>query len=148
LDQAVLNKIEDTDAGESVASRLGWEAQSIKQKTALTTAEVDSLLKYGAYALKDDDESAQTFVEENIEKILESRTRTVVRDAVEGTSTFSKASFASQQAGRVLSLCFLSLSLSLFLLFLVIRIFHILFFLFSIDFFFLTINRLNCDFDV
>jgi len=98
LDQAVLNKIEDTDGGESAAARLGWEAQSTKQKTALTAAEVDSLLKYGAYAMKDDDESAQKFVEENIEQILESRTKTVVRDSIEGSSTFSKASFASEHA--------------------------------------------------
>lgn len=97
LDQAVLNKIEETDTGDS--TRLGWEAQSTKQKAALTTAEVDALLKYGAYAMKDDDESAQKFVEENIEQILESRTKTVVRDSVEGSSTFSKASFTSEHAG-------------------------------------------------
>lgn len=83
LDQAVLNNVEEGTG-----------------RPKFSAKEVDSLLKYGAYDIfRDDDKASEDFREENIDQILERRTRTIVHEStgVAG-STFSKASFVSQGA--------------------------------------------------
>jgi hypothetical protein len=88
LDQAVLNQMEDSD-GPAVGG---------KGKAALTSKEVDSLLKYGAYDIfRDEDDAAQKFCEDDIDSILQRRTTTIVQETKEGSS-FAKASFASESA--------------------------------------------------
>jgi len=88
LDQAVLNQMEDSD-GPAVGG---------KGKAALTSKEVDSLLKYGAYDIfRDEDDAAQKFCEDDIDSILQRRTTTIVQESKEGSS-FAKASFASESA--------------------------------------------------
>lgn len=88
LDQAVLNQMEDSD-GPAVGG---------KGKAALTSKEVDSLLKYGAYDIfRDEDDAAQKFCEDDIDSILQRRTKTIVQETKEGSS-FAKASFASESA--------------------------------------------------
>ncbi|ELP87418.1 chromodomain helicase hrp1, putative [Entamoeba invadens IP1] len=81
LDQAVLANV--TSSNDS------------KEKTQLSKAEIESLLKYGAYGVfKDDEESSSKFCEEDIEQILEKRSSKVVwkGDSVTGGS-FSTATF-------------------------------------------------------
>lgn len=86
LDQAVLHGIENS-SGDS----------------ALSKTEIEKLLKHGAYAIITEEkegksESASTeFVQQDIDSILQRRTRTIVHDEVKGENrsggTFSKASF-------------------------------------------------------
>ncbi|KAL7716840.1 Chromodomain helicase DNA binding protein [Entamoeba marina] len=64
----------------------------------LSKEDIDALLKYGAYGvLKEDDNTATKFCEEDINQILEKRTSKVVwqGDSVD-TSNFSKATFVSE----------------------------------------------------
>ncbi len=86
LDRAVLSKI---DAG-SIQSGRGEAAKQI-----------DKWLRHGAYALfsEDGDEASRNFCDEDIDRILENRARTVVEAVVEGQSEFSKASFVADKAG-------------------------------------------------
>ncbi|KAL7559116.1 hypothetical protein ACA910_017527 [Epithemia clementina (nom. ined.)] len=86
LDQAVLQGIENS-SGDG----------------ALSKTEIETLLKHGAYAIITEEkdgksEKASTeFVEQDIDSILERRTRTIVHDGSKGGrrggGTFSKASF-------------------------------------------------------
>jgi hypothetical protein len=79
LDQAVLSKINKTENGEGKIGPAGLEKN-----------EIESLLKYGAYDLlnKEDDDK---FCEEDIDKILEKRSRTVVHSSgASENSSFSK----------------------------------------------------------
>lgn len=89
LDQAVLSRMADS---------VGEGEDGGKPK--FTSAEVDALLKHGAYDLfRDDDKAAEQFREANIEDILQSRTTHIVHDQSNETgSTFSKASFTSEHA--------------------------------------------------
>lgn len=89
LDQAVLSRMTET-VGE------GEEGGRPK----FTSAEVDALLKHGAYDLfREDDRASEDFREANIEDILQSRTTHIVHDQANETgSTFSKASFTSEHA--------------------------------------------------
>lgn len=89
LDQAVLSRMtENVGEGEDGG------------RPKFTSAEVDALLKHGAYDLfREDDNAAEAFREANIEDILQSRTTHIVHDqAQEANSTFSKASFTSEHA--------------------------------------------------
>ena len=98
LDQAVLQGFEN-GSGEG----------------ALTKTEVEKLLRHGAYAIISEEkdgkgESASTeFVQQDIDSILERRTRTIVHDsgagAQQGGSTFSKASFKVSKSPNKLENC-------------------------------------------
>jgi superfamily II DNA or RNA helicase len=83
LDQAVLNNVDEGTG-----------------RPKFSAKEVDSLLKYGAYDIfRDDDKASEDFREENIDQILERRTRTIVHESTNAAgSSFSKASFISQGA--------------------------------------------------
>lgn len=60
LDHALLTQIDDTDSN---------------SPNSLTSNEIDSLLKMGAYSLfQDDDSKTNAFCESTIEEILASRT--------------------------------------------------------------------------
>lgn len=89
LDQAVLSRMTET---------VGEGEDGGRPK--FTSAEVDALLKHGAYDLfREDDNAAEAFREANIEDILSSRTTHIVHDQANETgSTFSKASFTSEHA--------------------------------------------------
>jgi hypothetical protein len=83
LDQAVLNNVGDSE-----------------NKPKLSQREVDSLLKYGAYDMfrDGDDMDSEKFHEENIDTILQGRTKTIVHEVSNTSSNFSKASFSSETA--------------------------------------------------
>lgn len=78
----------------------GFECSS---EGALSKAEVEKLLKYGAYAIFAEEKDGKSevasteFVEQDIDSILERRSRTIVHDSGSGPGsaggTFSKASF-------------------------------------------------------
>ncbi|GJD12175.1 Chromodomain-helicase-DNA-binding protein 6 [Galdieria sulphuraria] len=96
LDQAILQD-------------MGFEeANKKKEKDSVADIkkeEIDRLLKKGAYAvLNDDDTAADAFTAEDIDQILQRRTRLlkVGGDQPHAPSAFSKASFASEapEAGR------------------------------------------------
>ena len=86
LDKAVLQSM-NTSMGKNVPEK----------SNSLTKKEVEDLLKKGAYgALMDDDTAGDKFVEEDIEMILQRRTKTVTQDtSAQKGGSFSKASFAS-----------------------------------------------------
>lgn len=90
LDHAVLTQFDTsgTEAGEGVSK--------VKPKGS----EIDALLRNGAYGLfrEEDDDASRTFKEADIERILESNTKTVVHASHDGSSTFSKASFSSESS--------------------------------------------------
>lgn len=89
LDQAVLSRMTEAVGDGEDGGR-----------PKFTSAEVDALLKHGAYDLfREDDNAAEAFREANIEDILQSRTTHIVHDQANETgSTFSKASFTSEHA--------------------------------------------------
>ncbi|RWS29488.1 chromodomain-helicase-DNA-binding protein 8-like protein, partial [Leptotrombidium deliense] len=63
---------------------------------AMSKKEVEDLLRKGAYgAIMDDDNAGDKFCEEDIEQILQRRTRVITIESEEQGSTFSKASFAA-----------------------------------------------------
>lgn len=79
LDRAVL---------QSMGSKEARQAQMSKK-------EIEELLKKGAYgALMDDDQAGEDFCEQDIDKILQSRSRVVQLEQGEKNSTFSKATFS------------------------------------------------------
>ncbi|OON20507.1 protein, SNF2 family [Opisthorchis viverrini] len=79
LDRAVL---------QSMGSKEARQAQMSKK-------EIEELLKKGAYgALMDDDKAGEDFCEEDIDQILQSRSRVVQLEQGEKNSTFSKATFS------------------------------------------------------
>ncbi|KAF8566962.1 hypothetical protein P879_08921, partial [Paragonimus westermani] len=79
LDRAVL---------QSMGSKEARQAQMSKK-------EIEELLKKGAYgALMEDDKAGEDFCEEDIDKILQSRSRVVQLEQGEKNSTFSKATFS------------------------------------------------------
>lgn len=60
----------------------------------MSKKEIEDLLKKGAYgALMDDDNAAEEFCEEDIDHILQRRTRVIQIEAGVKGSTFAKASF-------------------------------------------------------
>jgi hypothetical protein len=91
LDQAVLSGFESGASGEGTLSK----------------EEVEKLLRHGAYGIfsedKDGAEESNAFVQQDIDTILERRSRTVVHDNTGSKSnaaggTFSKARFAAPNA--------------------------------------------------
>eukprot|EP01133_Synstelium_polycarpum_P015297 gene15297-18116_t len=84
LDRAVLTKMNTSQgAGEELPDK----------------ETIDSLLKYGVYAIKDDDAASERFYEEDIDKILD-RSSTIVKQEVIDplASSFSTASFCSSSS--------------------------------------------------
>ena len=97
LDKAVLQRMDANSA-------MGNESSS-GAPSALSKQEVENLLKKGAYAAFLDDSDSQKFCEEDIDEILERRTR-VIKHSAEGAkgSIFSKASFASGDTDKNLEM--------------------------------------------
>ncbi|KAI3652349.1 hypothetical protein MP228_002674 [Amoeboaphelidium protococcarum] len=93
IDKAVLSKI-DVDSG------FGEFSSSTGGVSSLSKAEIEDLLKKGAYgAIADEDEEElKKFYEEDIDQILSRRTQVILHDGTEqqkvkGNSLFSKATF-------------------------------------------------------
>lgn len=84
LDRAILQRQSSSGSGES----------SSAAPSSLSKAEVENLLKKGAYCMLDDEES-RAFCEADIDSILDSRTVVVKHDnnGAERSSIFSKVFF-------------------------------------------------------
>ncbi len=68
----------------------------------LSKAEIEELLKKGAYgAIMEDDQAADKFCEEDIDKILQQRATVITIDGGEKGSTFSKASFQTSETADI-----------------------------------------------
>jgi len=94
LSQAVLQKMKSED-GENEDSAKGLSSKQLSAK------DVDTLLKYGAYgAINDNDEAERSFVEADIEQILQHSSVVVHGASAADTalSSFSKASFVADQS--------------------------------------------------
>ena len=93
LDKAVLQSMNTS------MSKTGNPQQS----NSLSKKEVEDLLKKGAYgALMDDDNAGDAFVEEDIEQILQRRTKVLTQDnSDQKGGSFSKASFASADTADI-----------------------------------------------
>ena len=66
------------------------------QQNALSKKEVEDLLKKGAYgAIMEDENAADQFCEEDIDQILQRRTQVITLESEDKGSTFSKASFST-----------------------------------------------------
>ncbi|KAI9316672.1 P-loop containing nucleoside triphosphate hydrolase protein [Dichotomocladium elegans] len=66
-------------------------------KSELTKKEIEDLLKKGAYGAMLDDEASTKFCEEDIDQILERRTRVIRHEGNEKGSVFSKATFSATE---------------------------------------------------
>ncbi|KAI8331840.1 SNF2 family N-terminal domain-containing protein [Chlamydoabsidia padenii] len=64
-------------------------------KHELTKQEIENLLKKGAYGAMLDDEASTQFCEEDIDQILERRTKVIRHEGNEQGSVFSKATFSA-----------------------------------------------------
>jgi hypothetical protein len=95
LDQAVLTGFESSSTGEG----------------AMTKQEVEKLLRHGAYDIFNEDKAgtsereSKDFIEQDIDSILERRSRTFVHDntgtgSAAAGGTFSKASFVSKSSSK------------------------------------------------
>lgn len=72
--------------------------KNVGNETQLTKKEIEDLLRKGAYgALMDDDNAGDKFCEEDIDQILQRRTQKIIIESEGKGSTFSKATFASNQ---------------------------------------------------
>ena len=95
LDKAVLQSM-NTDQGTKKAG---------DNSNQLSKAEIEMLLKKGAYgALMEDDNAGDNFCEEDIEQILQRRTQTVTHKEEKAGGSFSKASFATEDSTADISL--------------------------------------------
>lgn len=91
LDKAVLQSMRSDD-------RLNHNMQ-------LSKAEIEELLKKGAYgAIMEDDNAGDKFCEEDIDKILQQRSTVIQIEGGEKGSTFSKASFQASDTNTEISL--------------------------------------------
>ncbi|GAM18730.1 hypothetical protein SAMD00019534_019050 [Acytostelium subglobosum LB1] len=90
LDRAVLTKMTTTNTSSTTATT----KEEVPDKDT-----IDSLLKYGVYAIKDDDNASEKFYEEDIDKILD-RSVVVKQESVVDplVSNFSTASFCSSSS--------------------------------------------------
>ncbi|XP_013778295.1 chromodomain-helicase-DNA-binding protein 7-like isoform X3 [Limulus polyphemus] len=83
LDRAVLQSMNSQKEGPSLGGQM-------------TKKEIEDLLRKGAYgALMDDDNAGDKFCEEDIDQILERRTRTITIESEGKGSTFAKATFSA-----------------------------------------------------
>lgn len=92
LDRAILQRMNFTSGNMGVESKDGYdEASNVRKEDA-----IQLLLRKGAYGvLMDTDDASQRFCEEDIDQILERRTK-VIKHA-EGGNVFSKASFQVEE---------------------------------------------------
>jgi chromodomain-helicase-DNA-binding protein 7 len=97
LDKAVLQSMNTNLGGKDAAT-------ATSSSNSLSKAEVENLLKKGAYgALMDDDNAGDKFCEEDIEDILMRRATTITHQEEKG-STFSKASFTTADSATDISI--------------------------------------------
>ncbi|XP_076856036.1 chromodomain-helicase-DNA-binding protein 9 isoform X2 [Brachyhypopomus gauderio] len=88
LDKAVLQSMSGRD------NSLGGGGQQIQQQ--LSKKEIEDLLRRGAYgALMDEEDEGAKFCEEDIDQILQRRTKTITIESEGRGSTFAKASFVA-----------------------------------------------------
>ncbi|KAJ3378317.1 choline dehydrogenase 7, partial [Entophlyctis sp. JEL0112] len=93
LDRAILQRM-DANSAYGVDSN---ESESSKV-SGMSKAEIEELLKKGAYAAFMDENSGNDFCEEDIDQILTRRTQVIRHDNTqEKSSIFSKATFASSE---------------------------------------------------
>lgn len=85
LDKAVMQRSGNTVQDEGGANG----------KHELTKKEIEDLLKKGAYGAVLDEEASTQFCEEDIDQILERRTRVIRHEGNEKGSVFSKATFSA-----------------------------------------------------
>ena len=70
-----------------------------------TKAEIENLLKYGAYSILEEDSSkSQQFFESNIDEILQTSSRVVNYNLIKGCYSFSKSSFVSHGSDTSISI--------------------------------------------
>ncbi|KAJ3355013.1 hypothetical protein HDU83_004184 [Entophlyctis luteolus] len=92
LDRAILQRMDANSA-------YGGTNESDSSKVSgMSKAEIEELLKKGAYAAFMDDNASNDFCEEDIDQILTRRTQVIRHDNTqEKSSIFSKATFASSE---------------------------------------------------
>ena len=95
LDKAVLQSMNTKQGSKNAGDN----------SNQLSKAEIEMLLKKGAYgALMEDDNAGDKFCEEDIEQILQRRTQTVTVQEEKAGGSFSKASFATEDSAADISL--------------------------------------------
>lgn len=78
---------------ERASKKLGLD-QAVFSKD--TKAEIENLLKYGAYSILEEDSTrSQQFFESNIDEILQTSSRVINYNLIKGSYSFSKSSFVS-----------------------------------------------------
>ena len=95
LDKAVLGRIDSDGATDDPFGN--------SKGSTLSKQEVENFLKKGAYGAFLDDEASKQFCEEDIDSILERRTKTIKHDSgvtQEKASVFSKATFSSTSTSK------------------------------------------------
>ena len=96
LDKAVL---------QSMNTGMKGDKKSGEGTPQLSKAEIENLLKKGAYgALMEDDTVGDKFCEEDIEQILQRRTLTVTHEQEKAGGSFAKASFATADSASDISM--------------------------------------------
>ncbi|XP_010788750.1 chromodomain-helicase-DNA-binding protein 9-like [Notothenia coriiceps] len=91
LDKAVLQSMSGRD--NSLGGATGGAAPPQQQ---LSKKEIEDLLRRGAYgAIMDDEDEGAKFCEEDIDQILQRRTKTITIESEGRGSTFAKASFVA-----------------------------------------------------
>ena len=87
---------------ERASKKLGLD-QAVFSKD--TKAEIENLLKYGAYSILEEDSSkSQQFFESNIDEILQTSSRVVNYNLIKGCYSFSKSSFVSHGSDTSISI--------------------------------------------
>ena len=87
---------------ERASKKLGLD-QAVFSKD--TKAEIENLLKYGAYSILEEDSSrSQQFFESNIDEILQTSSRVVNYNLIKGSYSFSKSSFVSHGSDTSISI--------------------------------------------
>jgi len=93
LDKAILQSMRNEDK---------FNQTTQNPQLQLSKKEIEDLLKKGAYgALMEDDAVADKFCEEDIDKILQQRTTVIQIEGGEKGSTFSKASFQTNETNDI-----------------------------------------------
>ncbi|KAJ3044119.1 choline dehydrogenase 7 [Rhizophlyctis rosea] len=93
LDKAILQRMDAQNLGSGVSLDT---TDPSKPPSSLSKAEIEELLKKGAYGAFMDDDASKEFCEEDIDRILERRTQVIRHDSTEEKSSiFSKASFTT-----------------------------------------------------
>ncbi|KAG7242554.1 hypothetical protein INR49_020267, partial [Caranx melampygus] len=96
LDKAVLQSMSgrDNSLGGSTGEGGALEQMAVQQQ--LSKKEIEDLLRRGAYgAIMDEEDEGAKFCEEDIDQILQRRTKTITIESEGRGSTFAKASFVA-----------------------------------------------------